>query len=463
MSAGLIIFLLTVIYSLVCFVMRYQRIASAVIAAVGAGSIALFVLFVPLDEALLLGQISIKFTREWVILGRMFAMSESVRPLVGFLYLAGAFLLIAAWVVNTIYYFPSVGLLILGTVAASLMVEPFIFAAAFIELAAMGAVFILVNHQHPGGKGATRMLILYTFAMFSILLAGSFLEVAGITSATPGLALQATFLLGLGFAILMTVPPFHMWLPKSADESDPYTLVFILVILQSAGLFFLLRFLDSYVWLREQAQIYEGIQVAGIATTLFAVLLSASQRDIKKLVAYSLIIDLGVILIAIGTGTQDGFRLALSLSVVRVAALGVLALALSIMDEVIQPHGNFQGVGFQVPLGAAAFLVGFLSIAGIPLTAGFPGRWPLLTNVLQSDTLAAGTIIFSMISVGVLGIRWATILFGKGDGGEYVRLTNTSKGFLIGGILILILLGLFPQIVFPWIEDVATGLANLFS
>jgi len=123
-----------------------------------------------------------------------------------------AFLLPAAWLVNVSRFFPSVALLILAIVAASLMVDPFVFAAVFIELAAMGAVFVLVTQKHPRSTGATRMLILYTFAMLSILFTGSLLEVAGITSATPVLAMRVTFMLGFGFAILMTVPPFHLWL-----------------------------------------------------------------------------------------------------------------------------------------------------------------------------------------------------------------------------------------------------------
>jgi len=302
MSAGLIIFLFTFIYALLCLVLRHQRMASALAAAIGAGSIAAFVLLVPFDEAFLFGEISIKFASEWIILGRMFSLSANVRPLIGFLYLAGAFLLPAAWLVNANRFFPSVALLILAIVAASLMVDPFVFAAVFIELAAMGAVFVLVTQQHPRSAGATRMLILYTFAMISILFTGSLLEVAGITSATPLLATRVTFMLGFGFAILMTVPPFHLWLPKSAEESDPYILVFILVILQSAGFFFLLRFLDGYVWLREQTLIYDGIRIAGVITTILAVLLSASQRDIKKVIAYALLVDLGVILMSARIG-----------------------------------------------------------------------------------------------------------------------------------------------------------------
>ena len=463
MSAGLIIFLFTFIYALLCLVLRHQRMASALAAAIGAGSIAAFVLLVPFDEAFLFGEISIKFASEWIILGRMFSLSANVRPLIGFLYLAGAFLLPAAWLVNANRFFPSVALLILAIVAASLMVDPFVFAAVFIELAAMGAVFVLVTQQHPRSTGATRMLILYTFAMISILFTGSLLEVAGITSATPLLATRVTFMLGFGFAILMTVPPFHLWLPKSAEESDPYILVFILVILQSAGFFFLLRFLDGYVWLREQTLIYDGIRIAGVITTILAVLLSASQRDIKKVIAYALLVDLGVILISIGSGTEDAFRLALSLSAVRVIALGVLALGLSYLCNSERLASELRGVGFKMPFAAAAFLVGLLSIAGTPLTAGFPVRWSLLTVVLQADKLAAGTVLFSMVGLGMLVIRWAAILFSRREGDDIIEVSKEPRIFLLGGILLLLFLGLFPQLIFPWVEDVASGLTNLFS
>lgn len=462
MSAGLIIFLFTVIYSLLCLVLRHQRMASAFTAAIGAGSIAAFVLLVPFDEAFLFGDISIKFASEWIILGRMFSLSENVRPLIGFLYLAGAFLLPAAWLVNVNRFFPSVALLILAIVTASLMVDPFVFAAVFIELAAMGAVFVLVTQQHPRSTGATRMLILYTFAMLSILFTGSIMEVAGITSATPVIAMRVTFMLGFGFAILMTVPPFHLWLPKTAEESDPYILVFILIILQSAGFFFMLRFLDSYVWLREQTLMFDGIRIAGIITTLLAVVLSASQRDIRKLIAYALLVDLGVMLIALGSGTEDGIRLALSLSAVRVIALGVLALGLSNLCNAEPLGSQMRGVGYKMPFAAAAFLVGLLSVAGTPLTAGFPVRWSLLTEVLQADKLAAGTVLFSMVGLGVLVIRWAAIFFGKGDGENVITMSKEPRIFLLGGIILMLLLGLFPQLVFPWVEDVASGLKNLF-
>ena len=115
-----------------------------------------------------------------------------------------------------------------------------------------------------------------------------------------------------------------------------------------------------------------------------------------------------------------------------------------------------------MPFAAAAFLVGLLSVAGTPLTAGFPVRWSLLTEVLHTDKLAAGTVIFSVVGLGMIAIRWATILFGRRDSDEIIALSKEPRIFLLGGILLLLLLGSFPQLVFPWVENVASGLANLF-
>jgi hypothetical protein len=82
--------------------------------------------------------------------------------------------------------------------------------------------------------------------------------------------------------------------------------------------------------------------------------------------------------------------------------------------------------------------------------------------VLHADKLAAGTVMFSMVGLGVLVIRWAAILFGRGDGDDIIAISKEPRIFLLGGIILLLLLGLFPQLVFPWVEDVASGLANLF-
>jgi hypothetical protein len=67
-----------------------------------------------------------------------------------------------------------------------------------------------------------------------------------------------------------------------------------------------------------------------------------------------------------------------------------------------------------------------------------------------------------MIGLGVLVIRWAAILFGRGDGEDFIAMSKEPRAFLLGGIILLLLLGLFPQFIFPWVEDVASGLANLF-
>jgi len=141
----------------------------------------------------------------------------------------------------------------------------------------------------------------------------------------------------------------------------------------------------------------------------------------------------------------------------------VLALGLSYLCNSERLASELRGVGFKMPFAAAAFLVGLLSVAGTPLTAGFPVRWSLLTVVLQADKLAAGTVLFSMIGLGMLVIRWAAILFSRREGDGIIEVSKEPRIFLLGGILLLLFLGLFPQLIFPWVEDVASGLTNLFS
>jgi cytochrome c biogenesis protein CcdA len=83
--------------------------------------------------------------------------------------------------------------------------------------------------------------------------------------------------------------------------------------------------------------------------------------------------------------------------------------------------------------------------------------------VLQADKLAAGTVLFSMVGLGMLVIRWAAILFSRREGDDIIEVSKEPRIFLLGGILLLLFLGLFPQLIFPWVEDVASGLTNLFS
>jgi len=460
MNAPLILLFLSAAIAALAFALRDRPRLSSMATAAGIALLAAGVLLVGFDQPYGLLGISLKVSSRWVLLGRSFSLGPEIQPMIGYLYLSGAFLISPGWLVAAPRYFNAIAPLLLAVVAASLMVQPFLFAAIFLELAAMGAVLIIVAPGSRASAGGLRMLSLYTLAMIAILVAGWQLESGGITSAAQELARRTTLMLGLGFGILLAIPPFHLWLPRAARASNPYIVAFVVVILQAAGLLFLFRFLDTYPWLRDSQQLLDAIQWIGASTVLLGALWAAAQRDARLLAVYALLSDLGVMLVAIGNGTGDGLRLALVMSASRIFSLGLLSLGLTRLTQA--DADQLRGAGYRWPLASMTFLVGLLSLTGFPLTAGFPGRWSLLSGIgpipLAIDVIVMG----SMGLLAIVALRWAFLLFSPSDDMAVRATPLEDRLFMLGGLLLTAFLGIFPQLIFPWVVDTVAGLTHLF-
>jgi multicomponent Na+:H+ antiporter subunit D len=460
MNAPFLLLALSLFISMIAFGLRDQARWSSTWVSLSMGVVAGMVLLVGFDEPYGLLGLSIKLPSQWGILGRSLGIGGEIRPMIGYLYLATAFMVAPAWIVGAPRYFTSIVPLMLAAVAASLMVQPFLFAAIFIGLAAMGAVLLLVSPGTRSTSGAMRLLILYTLAMIIVLVTGWQLETSGVTSAAGSLATQVTALLAFGFAILLAIPPFHLWLPRVVQEANVYVVFFVAVILQGAGLFFLFRFLDTYPWLRESTALFSGIAWAGGITVLLAAIWAAGQREPRTMAAYCLLVDLGVMLVAIGNGSRAGLELALGISGARVISLAVLSLGMGYLVRV--EGSSWRGAGFRRPLASMTFLVGLLSIIGYPLTAGFPARWSLLAAIRGGEPLLSWVIILAMMLLTGSILRWAAFLFSPSDDIQRRDTPLTVSLFLYGGIAITVMLGVFPQVIFPWVVETAAGLTRLF-
>ena len=461
MSAPAIIALGTLASAILSGLLRGRLRSAAVAAALGSASIGVFALAVHLEQPFVGLGLSLKIGSTWSLLGRSLILDEGNRAAVGFLYLAAAFLFGGSWVARPGRYFHLAGLAAVGAVAASLMVRPFLFAAIFLELAAMGAVLILARPGRSSRRGALRLLALYTMAMLTALLAGWRVEILGAAGGTVEEALQATVLLGVGFSILMVVPPFHHWLPAEADAAHPYALAFVAILLQSAGLFFLLRFLDGYQWLRDNFALYEGVRSIGAFMVVAGGFMAAAQATFSRTVAYALIADLGVALISIGGRTPQGYQLAVGLLTAHAIGLAVCTLGLTVLRS--RTDGDhvaaLRGTGRKAPLAAAAAFAGLLSLAGFPLTAGFPVRWSLLQSLESADLASSLAILVGASVVAASALRWLGILIAKEAGGETVQPID-ERIFLAGGVFFCVLFGTFPQL-FAGIFEAARGFTNL--
>jgi formate hydrogenlyase subunit 3/multisubunit Na+/H+ antiporter MnhD subunit len=429
--------------ALLTLIIRRQPRASATLSAVITLVIALFIWLVPADEPFQILGLPMKVQNSLSMLGRELAIGLGNRAPITFLYLASALLFGGSWLVGISTSFLPIAHMSLAMVACSLMVDPFLFAAVFLELAAMGAVLILSPPGQPVNRGAVQLLMMFTMAMMAILATGWLLENAGVTSANPELIQRVIALVGLGFAILLTVPPFHIWLPTSAKRAHPYGLTFVLVVLQTAGLFFLLRFLDTYAWLRDHSVLMGAIRTIGLLMITAGALFALAQESLSLTVMYLLLADFGIALISVGAGQ---FELALSATTFRVFALTLWSMGWSatINQE-------------RKPIASTAAFIGTLSLAGFPLTAGFPARWGLMNSV---DSTTAALVLLSML-IGIVAV--IARIFPSLRSVFRSERWSVDEAFMLAGIAACIALGLAPGLISGWIRSALEGFPNLIA
>jgi multicomponent Na+:H+ antiporter subunit A len=299
--------------------------------------------------------------------------------------------------------------------------------------------------------------------MLVTLFTGWLLENAGVTSITPELAGRAMLLLGLGFSILMLVPPFHFWLPATSVGAHPYALALVALTLQSSGLFFLLRFMDTYAWLRELPAAYQFLRAAGEVLLFFGGLAALVQSRFSGMLAYALLSDFGVSLLAVGLGTAEGFQLALGMSAARVVSLAVGTLGISVLirEKGALDRRSAQGAAQRRPLTAACAVLGALGLAGFPLTPGFPGRWAMLTHAGAVGLPVGAAILTGTLLVSAAALQWGRAFLTGSAAGEQPGLPAGQRIFLSSALALSSLLGLFPQLTFPWVVTALAGLTNL--
>jgi formate hydrogenlyase subunit 3/multisubunit Na+/H+ antiporter MnhD subunit len=459
MNAPLVLLGLTGGLAIALVLLRRQATASWVVASAGAALVSLLIFFVRVDGGPGLPGLPVTIVGTWTVLGRSLELGAANRAVVGFVYLVTAFMFAGAKVARPGRLFYSAGLLVVGLVAASLMAVPFLYAAVFLEGMALVAVLVLYPPERRGARAPLRMVVLYTLGMMALLAAGWQAEGLGSASASPEAARTATVLAVVGFGLLLAAPPFHLWFPSAAGHSHPYALSFVILISQAGALFLVLRFFDAYAWLRENEALFVGARWVAIGIAVFASLWAMAQRSLARTAVYAVMADTAVILLAFSGMSPAGYQLALGLSAARVIGLGVWGLGASVLQNAGagDTTEELSGIAYAAPLATAATIIGLFSVAGFPITAGFPGRWAIMAG----GGAAAFAVVGAIGAVSLAAIRWTSTVLRSPREMSLPPLALLDRFFLGVGILLCVLLGLFPQLLYPWVVGALTGLSGL--
>ncbi|MGH7727199.1 MAG: NADH-quinone oxidoreductase subunit N [Vulcanimicrobiaceae bacterium] len=258
------------------------------------------------------------------------------------------------------------------------------------------------------------------------------------------------FLVGLCFKLGLV--PFHVWTPDVYEGAPLAVTAFMSVVTKAGALAVLVRFAYSALSSHDASAILVPLWIVAALSMIVGNAGALAQTELKRLLAYSGIAQLGYIVAALAGTSEIGLRYAIfylgAYTFMNLGAFGVLALLAHGSQE--RTHlGAFAGLAYRRPLLAAAMTFFLLALAGLPPTVGFVGKLFILASDLSSGYLWLAVVL-------VLGTVISAYAYAKVIRAMYARTTGAAPerpplpasfmpwlGVAACAILVLVL-GIFP-------------------
>jgi NADH-quinone oxidoreductase subunit N len=278
----------------------------------------------------------------------------------------------------------------------------------------------------------------------------------------------ATFVLA-GIAFKLSLAPFHMWTPDVYEGAPAPTTAFLATVSKGGIFAVLLRFFVSFDGVRFEA-ILESLFWVALLSILVGNILALMQDKIKRVLAYSSIAHIGYLLVGfLAASAVGGKQLAIEASmffliayfVTTIGAFGVVTImsGSTQSDHDTDQLSLYEGLFWRRPLLAAFFSAMLLSLAGIPLTVGFIGKFYIFAAGVQSGLwqLLAAVVVGSGIGL----YYYLRIIFSmtKQPVSEDEIDIPLAGGCALGMVsVLLVVLGVYPTPVVEWVTSVARAL-----
>ena len=428
---------------------------------------------------------SLEFSTSWLgSLGSSFSLKLDGLSQILCLLTAIAYpvILLATW--NTTYRKPNnfFGLMLLtqaGLLGVFTATDALLFYF-FWELALVPVYFLC-----SGWGGERRIAV--TFKFFVYTFTGSVLMLIGLLylySLTPDhsfsiqsfYALKLTndqqgwvfWLLFLAFAVKMPVFPLHTWQPDTYEQSPTAATMVLSGIMVKMGMFGLIR----WVWPIVPAGVHmwgDVVMSLAVAGVIYASILAMKQDDIKRLIAYSSIAHMGLMVMAIFAENKIGVQGVM----MQMFNHGINIIGLWIVVELIERQfgtrklSELGGLAQKMPALSILLMIVALANIALPLTNSFVGEFLIFNGIWNS--LSEYKLIFS-ITAGlsiILAAVYTLTMIQKIFFGQTNALTETAQDIrlneklVLGALVVIILIfGIYPQPLLDLTENFVHGLMN---
>jgi len=460
-SAPLIWILAPFGVAVVLWVLQRKVLLVAWVGLVLCVGLAVLAAFVPIGERI--PGVGLRIEPEMIVLSRRLLVENADRPLLVFFYGIGAFWFGGSRAGRANRLVTPVGLAVLAILLGALSVEPFLYAALLVETAVLLSVPMLVPAGARAGQGVLRYVVFQTLALPFILTAAWGLSGVEANPTNTDLAQLSVVLLGLGFAFWLAIFPFYTWLPLLAGQAQPYAVGFLTMVMPTAVLILGLNLLGQYGWLTGDPGLFTVFRLSGGIMVVTAGVWAAFQRDVGRLLGYGVIIETGYSLLALSLQDSLGMEIFVMMFLPRLLGLGLWSLSAGILQR---ETGSLQfkqleRAAEKLPFATAGLAVAYLSLAGLPLLGSFPLRQVLLQEVARTSPFGVVWVLGGSLGLMFGAFRLLAVLTEGYFGPRKAQESRLQMVLLLVGVLSLLLMGVFPRALLPWMTRLLEAISGL--
>ncbi|WP_303312271.1 NADH-quinone oxidoreductase subunit N [Hymenobacter sp. BT730] len=292
---------------------------------------------------------------------------------------------------------------------------------------------------------------------FELTKIGEAVLIPANASLTPMLYIgMLLMLMGIGFKV--SAAPFHFWTPDVYEGTPTFFTAFMSTVVKTAGFAAFLKLLVQAFPAASAMGIWlPTLTAMCILTLLIGNVGAVAQTSVKRMLAYSSVSHAGYLLIALvafngqlqGASANGIFFYSLAYSIATVAAFGVLKLVSDSRGR--EDYNGLNGLAKTNPLLAFVMTVAMLSLAGIPLTGGFFGKFFIFSAAVENGYiwLVVFAVVMSMVSIYYY-LRPIIAIYmhdADADSAQPVYVSSFQSAALLLLALLTIVLGVLPGLV----------------
>ncbi|MEY2596819.1 MAG: hypothetical protein RI965_2091 [Bacteroidota bacterium] len=269
---------------------------------------------------------------------------------------------------------------------------------------------------------------------------------AGLSVLTPMKAAGLLLILA-SMAFKVSAAPFHFWTPDVYDGAPTVFTSFMATIVKSVAFYAFLHLFDNAF-----GNLHEDwknlVAVIALLTLLIGNITAVFQQSVKRMLAYSSIAQAGFMMLAIlslNVFAKQG--LLLYFAGYSIATLGIFAVLVKMKDHSVDA---FNGLSKTNPIIALSVLVSLLSLAGIPLTAGFFAKYYMLLAVIREGHLmwlVVTAVLCAAVSIYYYFRVIQAMYFKEPTNILTLEFSSTFKWMIIINAILIIILGIHPDII----------------